>query len=167
MKTNQYKLGTVILWTLCFGKLSIKRGVYTIFTRGFQIDDCLSILEWSQFCEFQVPKGSMLVVDLWGQLRVNWGFCSKISSRKMFFWFDFHWLSNGMSKIGHNLWKQSVSKIKIIKKCFPKLYIRDWDDFWHWKLSYMTDLGTFWQPVWKSVTYKYKSGIQYCRFDTP
>ena len=41
MKINQYKFSKVILWTLCFGKLSIKRGVYTIFTRGFQINNCV------------------------------------------------------------------------------------------------------------------------------
>jgi len=74
-------------------------------------------------------------------------FSSKISSRKAYFWFDFNWLSNGSSQIGHQFRKCSVSKIWSYKKLlitknvllnwlFEMKNQKDSDDIWYWKLTF-------------------------------
>ena len=56
-------------------------------------------------------------------------------SRKIFFWFDFYWLSNGSSKIGHHFRKQSVSKNEVIKN-FNKKKRSPKTERFKWKLHH-------------------------------
>ena len=85
----------------------------------------------------------------------------------MFFWFDFHRLSNSLSKIGHHFRKQSVSKIEVKKNVLLKWYflckqIRMIFDVkkWLWK----SDLGTFCQPMWESVKFESKINKKFYLF---
>ena len=43
-------------------------------------------------------------------------FSKKIIKMQIFFWFDFHRCSHGLSKIGHHFRKKSGSKIEVFKK---------------------------------------------------